>query len=408
MTFRVRARGPAPSVKPNAVAQVGAWRFENASAGPAADPLDALLGRDDLYALSPAQAEEVQMRFLRRAVAYHRDQNPAFDRLCALNGADPHGIDAPADLQRIPLLPAGVFKRHSAQVRARTPCGLVTETRSSGTRGTVSVVPRDDVTLMRFFASVAIGKREVVGAETFDRHVMHLGPLAREAPALWIAYVMAGVGVLYSTRSYVHNNRLEVERLVADLRALSPGARVSVVGPPPLLLDLVRVLEERGPVALSPDAVVLCIGGWKQREGETPPRAEFDARVAAALGLSDHTRVRDTYNMVELNSVLFECACKAKHAPPWLQASARDPRSLRVLPSGEPGLLAFLDPTPTSYPGFVLSDDFGVVHRRVRCPCGIEGDTVQVERRVNRAEMRGCALRLETVERPASHAGGEP
>jgi long-chain-fatty-acid---luciferin-component ligase len=94
--------------------------------------------------------------------------------------------------------------------------------------------------------------------------------------------------------------------------------------------------------------------------------------------------------------VLFECSHKAKHVPPWLYASARDPRTLAEVKSGEPGLLAFADPTPTSYPGFVLSDDFGSVSRRIPCPCGITSDTLTIERRVNKVETRGCALKLET------------
>jgi long-chain-fatty-acid---luciferin-component ligase len=253
---------------------------------------------------------------------------------------------------------------------------------------------------MRFFSSVAVGKREVCGVETFDRHIFNIGPATREAPNLWIAYVMAGVAVIYTTRCYVQNDVFDIEQLVADMTAVPHSEGISVVGPPPLLLDLAKFLEARGGVALGDRALVLATGGWKRRQGEAVARGEFDRRVTAALGLAAIEQVRDTYNMVELNTVMFECAHKAKHCAPWVYASARDPRTLAELPSGQAGLLAFADPTPTSYPGFVLSDDFGTVQRRVQCACGIAGDTLTIERRVNKVETRGCALKLETVGSP--------
>ena len=70
------------------------------------------------------------------------------------------------------------------------------------------------------------------------------------------------------------------------------------------------------------------------------------------------------------------------------------PSTLKELPSGEMGILGFLDPTSTSYPGFILSDDFGKVYENVNCTCGVEGDFVEVIRRINKIESRGCALKM--------------
>lgn len=364
-------------------------------------PLDALLAYEGVYGLSPSAAADLRLAHLRAAVVHHRSHNPHFDRYCCGLGFDERTLNSEADLLRIPLLPTAVFKWQRNKVRTRTPDDSVLETSSSGTQGTLSVVPRNDITLMRFFASVAIGNREVLQVETFDRHVFNIGPSTKQARTLWIAYVMAGVSVIFTTRFYVHDDQFHMHELIADLRDLRTSDSISLVGPPALLLDLANAIEESGErLRLGPESLVITIGGWKRRQGDQVDRPAFDARVGSALGIADVSRIRDTFNMVELNSVVFECSFRVKHCPPWVLATARDPRTLTPVPSGESGILAFLDPTPTSYPGFILSDDFGSVRHGVECPCGITGDTLHIERRVNRIETRGCALKMETLKQP--------
>jgi long-chain-fatty-acid---luciferin-component ligase len=86
--------------------------------------------------------------------------------------------------------------------------------------------------------------------------------------------------------------------------------------------------------------------------------------------------------------------------PPWLRVTARDPGDLRVLGEGESGMLGYVDPLATSYPGFVLSDDLGTVSYGVDCACGRRSDMLRIERRLSRVESRGCALKLDQVARP--------
>jgi long-chain-fatty-acid---luciferin-component ligase len=101
----------------------------------------------------------------------------------------------------------------------------------------------------------------------------------------------------------------------------------------------------------------------------------------------------------------MDCEHGRKHCPPWLHASARAPKTLAPLGWGESGILAYLDPTATSYPCFVLSDDFGSVTRGERCPCGRSGDVLTIERRINRIEARGCALKLDLPVQPLESTG---
>jgi long-chain-fatty-acid---luciferin-component ligase len=353
--------------------------------------LDGLLASSDVSRLDPATTAELRLRLIREAAAWHLRRNDRYARYCAGVGFSLGDLRDPSDLVRLPLLPASLFKRGAETVATRPADDMVLHTTSSGTQGAVSVVPRDDLTLNRFFATAGIGVFEVLGQERSELRWFNIVPV--QAGHLWIAYVMAGVAVFSDGDCYVEDDTFLVERFLTDLAAARDSA-VLVVGPPALILDAADAARAAG-ITLHPGSMVITIGGWKRATGKMIPRAEFIERVGTAYGLTDGRQVRDTFNMVELNTVIFECAEHTLHVPPWLYLDARDPRTLTPLPSGQTGVLAFLDPTPTSYPGFVISDDFATVYRDVPCGCGRTGDTLRVDRRINRIEGRGCALKLD-------------
>jgi len=351
--------------------------------------LDGVLARDDLFWLETAELEDLRFALLLDAFARVVARHATYARYCEREGFDAERLAAERTLTDIPLLPSRIFK-HGVGEPAEGEDVLLTT--SSGTMGGVSVVPRDDATLTRFYAGLAAVVRELLRGENANALILNLGPSAREARALWISYVMAGAAVLHPSRSYVRDGVLDIERACADLLATSD--RAVVVGPPQLLLEFARAAS----CAMAGDhrrrdVMVVSIGGWKVRGGETIARAAFQAEIASSLRISEGD-IRDAFSMVELNSVVLECESHRKHLPPWLHARARDPRTLAVLPTGEEGILAYLDATAASYPGFVLSDDLGSVEHAVRCSCGRTGDLLTVTRRVKRVEARGCALRM--------------
>jgi len=363
---------------------------------PRTEPVDALLATEDVYLISPAEAGRLRVDLMRYSIAQQRRGNAAYDSYCRARGFSEDTLGTEDDLARVPLLPSALFKRASGVVSSLAT-GPVLATTSSGTQGTVSTVPRCDVTLLRFFASVAAGNRELLGHERLDQRVLHVGPTMAGAPTLWIAYVMAGVGVIMPSQSYMSGSTVALDLLTEHLADTDRDAGVTMIGPPALLVDVADHVAGLGGLRLRKSLQVVTMGGWKRLQGESVDRPTFRERTVDAFGLDGTDQVRDTYNMVELNSVLFECGNHTLHVPPWLHVGARDPRTLRPLPEGGTGVLAFLDPTPVSYPGYLLSDDFGIVRRHVDCPCGIHGDSVTVTRRINRVESRGCALKLDTI-----------
>ncbi len=359
-------------------------------------PIDHLLfNEEEIFRLPEAERRRVALQLVRDAATRYYELCPPYRRLCDAEGFAPDDLVTAGELIRVPLVPAGAFKRHSLL------CGqeshVVKRCLSSGTQGTRSEVPRDNVTLERFVGSVQSVAKDVVGLP-FRGRVLNLGPDTDEAADLWFAYVMSVMELIYPARHFVRDGVFHVAELVAALADAEPDERLLLVGPPPLFLQFAEYLEQSSvKLALDragADCMVVTAGGWKRASAEAIEPGELRRRLEAALGVADAACIRDAFNMVELNTVLIECGAHRKHVPPWLVATARDPGSLAALPDGVTGVLAYLDPTPTSYPGFVLSEDFGSVHTDP-CPCGRTAPTVTIERRVKRIESRGCALKMD-------------
>lgn len=359
--------------------------------------LDYLLAKEEPFAYTASEVADLRLQNIKKSVAWHLHQCSSYAAYAARQAFDVNTLQQSADLVRVPLLPSMLFKRSCLTLGHPMTDG-VENTTSSGTKGSVSIIPRDDLTLRRFFSSIGNLSNELLEIQNPDIQVFNLGPDASEAKNLWISYVMAGTTVLLpKIKHYVSDGAYLIEDLLRDLQEVQ-GERIALIGPPTLLLELARVIKKRSIVLAfqRDDSLVISIGGWKKRNGEKVAREIFDAELSSALSLPTK-QIRDSFNMVELNTVLLECEHKNLHIPPWLSVSARRPADLTALPNGDPGILAFLDPTANSYPGFILSDDIGVVFEAVNCECGRSSDVLKIIRRLNTMEARGCALKLDGV-----------
>jgi long-chain-fatty-acid---luciferin-component ligase len=304
----------------------------------------------------------------------------------------PDLVNAPEHLTRIPLIPSSMFK--SLDIRSVPEESITKVCYSSGTRGSVSRIPRDNTSLERFVGSIRISADQLLNLRAESR-VFNLGPDSNEASEVWFPYVMSLLGLLRPAENYVIMGVFYPLSLVEDLSTLPETTQPFLVGPPILLRRLLQFLQEEG-ITLDLGArggFVVTAGGWKSFSDEQIDRDEFTTLCMTLLGVRDRGHIRDAYNMVELNTVLFECELGIKHIPPWLMIESLDPETLVPRRSNEIGLLAFYDPLPTSYPGFILSDDFGKVNKET-CACGRSGPTFEFCRRVALVEGRGCALTM--------------
>jgi hypothetical protein len=158
-----------------------------------------------------------------------------------------------------------------------------------------------------------------------------------------------------------------------------------------LYAHVVRPLLEAGRSYRLPGAKILHIGGWKKLESQkvTPEKLVEDCRRVFGVHPGD---VVDLYGFTEQAGLLYPtCPEGRRHVPVWGQVIARDPVSLEPLEPGREGLLQFITPIQTSYPGHsVLTEDVGLVLGEDDCPCGRPGRTFKVVGRAPQSEVRGC------------------
>ena len=352
-----------------------------------------LYGEDDIYHWDASRRLTFQLEGIRDAFEFHYERCPIFRRFCAVENIAPISITSPEDILKIPLIPSSVFK--TFEIQSVPDKDIVKVCCSSGTRGSISRVLRDNLSLERFLGSIRISTDKLLEMRP-DAQVFNLGPDTNEAGDVWFSYVMSLLGLLRRSENYVRHGVLYMRSLLEDLGTLQKRIQPILVGPPIFFVYFMSFLEEEG-VTLdlsSQDGFVITAGGWKSFSSQELDREEFVLRCAKHFGIKDNHHIRDAYNMVELNTVIFECELGVKHIPPWLVVSSFNPETLSPMRAKEMGLLGFYDPLPTSYPGFILSDDFGRVNNEA-CDCGRSGPTMEFCRRVNLIEDRGCALTMD-------------
>ncbi len=343
--------------------------------------------------------EVLRLRLIRESLAHHLERCPAYAMFAQHLGFSLDSLDQPEDLEHVPQFPASVFKRTSI---LSTPIEQTAKRcTSSGTQGRISVVHRDRRTIERLLGSTRRGL-ELLGDWYEDEvRVLNLGPDQVEAGDLWFAYVMSLIELDYPTRHAVVGGVFDPHRALAELEKLAEAATLPVLaGPPTLVLSVARAALERDSISM-PQLAIVTAGGWKREDAQRLDRKEFTELVTRAFGLDDNHRVRDVFNQVELNTVMVECGHHRKHVPPWLHITIRSLTTLEPLPYGEQGLLSYLDPSASSYPCFIIADDVGTV-RKGPCDCGWPGRTLELDRRLDRAESWGCALKMDRAWGDAS------
>jgi long-chain-fatty-acid---luciferin-component ligase len=216
--------------------------------------------------------------------------------------------------------------------------------------------------------------------------------------APWTSYIVAGMAAAHPTIEPGSRTPTDV---LAEAAAMNE--RCLLVGAPYDILTFAEGVHAS--FGWAGRLVVLTVGGWKTQQREAISPAQLRQRVGELLGV-DPRDIRDGYGMVELNSVLIECSAHRKHIPPWLEVAVLSPRRFEPVPEGTEGMLAFFDPTATSFPGFVLSEDVAVRHDSP-CSCGVAGPTLTGVRRLATVEARGCAL-TSTPQRAARHSVLQP
>lgn len=298
-------------------------------------------------------------------------------------------------LSDIPVIPVSTFKEKT--LLSVNPGEVEKWSLSSGTRGTQSRVGRDQKSLERLLGSIQTGM-EMLGSWHEDEvNVVHLGPDREEAGDIWFLYVMSLIELIQPTDHLVRNGTFKSQHAIDTILDLmeSSDSDIIVVGAPFMVVELMNLIERNNIIINGNNRLmVVTAGGWKRHKGLEVTRDSFNEKVCQKFGLNSTEQVRDIFNQVELNTAFVECSAHRMHVPPWVYATTRDPDNLEVQEPGKLGLLSYLDASASSYPAFIVTDDVGHVQHGA-CPCGREGVTMKVVRRLKRAVSRGCSIAID-------------
>lgn len=368
-------------------------------------PLDFTHLNFEEYLNGSRDVDGQRRRLVHAALGWQMQQNAAFAHYAGrtvIRGMEDPDILLSADM---PLLPSTLFKRGDLTMRSVDADAIVKQCLSSGTSGSVSRVDRDEATLLNFVTTITSALSPLFQLDrTGDYNAIVLGPSTETVGNLWFSYVIFCLGLMMPTTYCEVEGHFDAARAAGSVRGhMTAGQPYVLIGPPHRIIDVCQLVEEGNSTFSHPRSYVISAGGWKGLAKRSLSQADFRARVMAALKLEQKSQVRDSFNMVELNTVLFECEHHRKHIPPWLLVQARDPGTNAVLPDRETGILTFMDAGAVSYPCFILGEDLGSVDRSV-CVCGRHGGTLTILRRMNRVEQRGCALKMSGA--PASAEAG--
>jgi hypothetical protein len=331
-----------------------------------------------------------------REVAGHHYQHCApYRTLCDKRGFDPAGLER---LEELPYLPTSFFKR--TLLRSVPEDQVFREiTSSATTSGQPSRMALDRETSRRQSKCFNRVLLERIGSQRYNFIVLD-EPSTVGRSQVVSARASTIRSLLFCARKVDTCVELEDGALSLNQEKLDRLLEEAQEGGDPLMLfgftfilyaHVVRPLLEAGRSYRLPGAKILHIGGWKKLESQkvTPEKLVEDCRRVFGVHPGD---VVDLYGFTEQAGLLYPtCPEGRRHVPVWGQVIARDPVSLEPLEPGREGLLQFITPIQTSYPGHsVLTEDVGLVLGEDDCPCGRPGRTFKVVGRAPQSEVRGC------------------
>lgn len=191
--------------------------------------------------------------------------------------------------------------------------------------------------------------------------------------------------------SLVRMLRILIQRYGYDNSQFLSGAHLPRIesSHPPLIFfgaafGLIRLVESQV-FQLPSDARIVETGGMKTHRQEIT-RAELHTKLADGFGIQEN-HIWSEYGMCELMSQAYAKGGAVYHSPPWMHVQIVDPfEPEKIVPEGEPGLLAITDLANIHSVSSILTEDLGVKH----------GDGFEVLGRFPGSALRGCNFLLES------------
>ena len=417
-------------------------------------PVDTTLFTHTNFFENYTKIQQLMLPAIKYSFKHHYEKNTLYHTLCETSNITPTVIKTQEDILKIPLLPDTFFKDYpddqnylkwldtiytgtlpQPELPTKTPShdDVIDALKkidinimfTSGTSGKFSFIPRNKQSWDRLNYNAVHSVTELMNYDQDDT-VLLLIPDPRQTN-LTIACLFGIAYNLYNpkninialdktkiTTQFLRMQRAQAigikEKIKAKaLKQLSPmvqkksdkrmielmqqkqkeGKKLNIAGPPFWLNRILERMKTEGITLKLEDSQVLTGGGWKAEEDKRAPEEAFREKVEEILGIPQH-HYHDVYAMSECSSVFLSCEGHYKHIPPVIHPLVLDD-DLQPLGYNESGRFAFIDPLPTSYPGFIITGDH--VKLMEHCPvCDREGSVLDIEvTRMPGVEGRGCA-----------------
>jgi phenylacetate-coenzyme A ligase PaaK-like adenylate-forming protein len=296
--------------------------------------------------------------------------------------------DCPKSLKDIPYLPVRAFKEFDLY---SVPEQDIFKTMySSGTTGKRSKIFLDKDTVKTQSLHLAQSFKSYFGGSRFPMLIIDSQSTSRGQTARTAA--VNGFSMYGRKRCFALDDDMElkVEEVIQFLET-HKGTKIFVFGFTFILYQFfIKKLQALNLKLDLSNAFILHGGGWKKLVSLNISDQDFKAMIKSSVGCE---HVHNYYGMIEqTGSIYFECEYGHLHAPHNGAVLIRNVDTLEINEYGKEGLIQVFSSIQKSYPGHsLLTEDIGVARPASDCPCGREGDILEIHGRLEQAEIRGCS-----------------
>ena len=355
----------------------------------------------DPYDHTPSMSQDFVCA-MKEVLYHHVARSPLYAKLVERSGFDLDSFSSMEDIEKIPFVPAWVFKKYEILSMAKEDVYL--HLTSSGTSGQKSQIFFDRPTiesaqrmvdyifkyyqwitphypcnyLLYTYAPEGSGQLGTAYTDNF---------LCKYAPVQNIFYALRNVGK--------EEHKFDLfGALDTLLKYEAEKIPVRIFGFPAFLyftLEHMKKINHR-PLKLNPESLVFLGGGWKGHQDRAIAKKALYALAGEMLGIPD-SRLRDGFGSVEHCVPYIECQNHNFHVPTWSRVIIRDVKTLKNIAMDRPGYINFISPYITSMPAHsVLMGDLGILRSKSGCSCGLDTHWFEVVGRAGVSKNKSCAM----------------
>lgn len=345
------------------------------------------------FSLARGEKREVLLGLLNGLHNHHLEHCDPYRNIMAASGLTGRAFES---LEQFPFLPVRLFKERALK---SIPDDQVLKTLTSS--GTTSQVPSrifiDRPTAALQTRCLSLILQDILGNKRLpmilidtERVVVDRKVLSARGAGI-LGFLTFGRDHLYALDDQMNLKETALREFAERHR----GEKILIFGFTFVIWQhLVQSLLKVRPQINLEEAILIHGGGWKRLADQAIGPQVFKNTLQEVLGIK---RVHNYYGLVEqTGSIFMECENGVLHVSNFSDVLIRDPLDWSVVEPSREGVLEVISLLPRSYPGHcLLTDDVGRILGEDDCRCGRKGKTVEVRRRIERAELRGCSDTIE-------------